>query len=96
MPVNYGGCWGETLKEAKAKWRIRREAERQADKASVKTHQPKVVRVEENGKGIVVEFTRDNRERVVAGYVLNGWERPPKDVLAATMEAIPGVNVHPL
>jgi hypothetical protein len=44
---------------------------------SLKKHQPVVTDISGNGECISVEFVRNNGERVIAHYRLNGWGRPP-------------------
>ena len=86
MPVNYNGCWGETMQEARAKAEARNKARRAAQQAEVKRRKPKIVGSEDNGEFFTIEFTRDDGERVVGTYQLSGWDSPPAALWEEQME----------
>jgi hypothetical protein len=84
----YNHCRSKTLEEARENWAVEEKKQFEADRLSVERHRPVVTRVEDDGEGLVVEFTRDNGERVKAGYVMSSWHRPPADVLEKMMKAL--------
>jgi hypothetical protein len=84
----YNHCRSKTPEEAREKWAVEERKQFEADRLRVERHQPVVTRVEDDGEGLVVEFTRDNGERVKAGYVMSSWHRPPADVLEEMMKAL--------
>lgn len=81
----------------KERWIERRRERRDAAKASVKLHKPKVTAVHDNGKSLTVEFTRANGERVIATFDLAVWNKPPADLARELHEILrnpPKVVVH--
>ena len=84
----YNHCRSKTPEEAREKWAVEERKQFEADRLSVERHQPVVTRVEDDGDGLVVEFTRANGERVKAGYVMSTWHRPPAEVLERMMKAL--------
>jgi hypothetical protein len=76
----YNHCRSKTPEEGREKWVAEERKQSEADRLSVERHQPVVTRVEDDGEGLVVEFTRANGEHVRAGYVMSTWHRPPADV----------------
>jgi hypothetical protein len=92
MPI-YNGQWGKTLAEAKRKDAAARKARNKADKADVRKREAKLTKIENDGRFVHVEFTRNNGERVSATYELWAWNQPPADVAAADLEAIAQASV---
>lgn len=74
------GQYGETREEAYQKANAAAKVRRAAARAAVRKARPKVIDVREDGEDISVEFTRDNGERVVARFSLQGWELPPAEL----------------
>lgn len=53
----------------------------------LKERKAKVVGLEEDGKYLSVEWTRENGERVIGSFKLFGWDRAPEAEYARFHEA---------
>ena len=56
-------------------------ARKQADREEQRRRRGRVKAYEKDGEYVVVEFTRDNGERVIGEYKLMGWGKAPRAVL---------------
>jgi hypothetical protein len=79
---------GKTPQEASKKATAGLKERLKKERTEVRRRKAKVTRVDQDGTGVAVEFTRDNGERVRARYIFLMWEKPPYEVAHATAEAM--------